>query len=217
MSNTDTEPSNDQLATDGGIDQDVEEIGVEAGAGESWAQAAGRLRDRDDDRWHYCICGARYRSRGAALRCCGDRFDDLDDGGAGQAVSDGGQDVVYYAVGNYDVYHERRDCHYLRRADSVRELVVSTMNGTREPCGGCVDTVDGPDGDGRLVADGGQCPSGTDLPDECPNCGSRKIQGHPSRAPRSLGQMWCPDCEREIWKEASGWWMCGFDGEVVSV
>ena len=144
-----------EIVTDGGLDQDIEEIGVEAGEGESWAEAAGRLRDRDDDRWHYCICGARYRSRAAALRCCGDQFDDLDDGGAGEIVADGGDSVVYYATGNYDVYHERRDCRYLRRADSVRELLVSTMNGTREPCGGCVDTVDGSDSEGRLVADGG--------------------------------------------------------------
>jgi len=31
--------------------------------------------DRDDG-WHYCdLCDARYRNMGAALQCCGDRFE----------------------------------------------------------------------------------------------------------------------------------------------
>lgn len=30
--------------------------------------------------WYRCgLCGARYRGRGAALLCCGGRFDDDDD------------------------------------------------------------------------------------------------------------------------------------------
>ncbi|MBV0925030.1 PadR family transcriptional regulator [Halomicroarcula limicola] len=29
---------------------------------------------REIEEWHHCVCGARYRSRSAALRCCGDRF-----------------------------------------------------------------------------------------------------------------------------------------------
>jgi hypothetical protein len=53
---------------------DVEEIGVPRGDGESWDEAADRLR-RERDRWFVCPCGAAYRSRRAALRCCSDRFD----------------------------------------------------------------------------------------------------------------------------------------------
>lgn len=48
------------------------EAGVPAGEGESWAEAADRLRryGRDEQDWHYCVCGARFRTRRAALRCC---------------------------------------------------------------------------------------------------------------------------------------------------
>jgi len=75
----------DQLVTDGGLDVDIEDIGVAKGEGESWSEVADRLRSRDDDRWHYCVCGARYRSRGAALLCCGERFADE------ELVTDGGR------------------------------------------------------------------------------------------------------------------------------
>jgi len=67
------------------LELDLEEIAVAKEDGESWAETAERLRARDDDRWHYCVCGARYRSRGPALRCCSDRFAD------GEIVTDGGR------------------------------------------------------------------------------------------------------------------------------
>jgi len=77
-------------------DIDIEDIGV--ADGESWGEAAERLRDRDDDRWHYCICGARYRSRGPALRCCSDRFAEIvTDGGIRRRGSQ--RDPVWMAAG----------------------------------------------------------------------------------------------------------------------
>lgn len=53
---------------------DIEEIGVPRGEGESWQEAAERLR-REREHWFACPCGAAYRSRRAAIRCCEDRFD----------------------------------------------------------------------------------------------------------------------------------------------
>ncbi|WP_336329980.1 hypothetical protein [Haloarcula sp. CGMCC 1.2071] len=77
--------------------RDIEDIGV--ADGESWAEAAARLRKRDDDRWHYCICGARYRSRGPALLCCSERFTDE------ELVADGGTptatETKHYADGSF--------------------------------------------------------------------------------------------------------------------
>lgn len=35
-----------------------------------------------DGRHECALCGVAYRSRGSALQCCGDRFDDLEDGSA---------------------------------------------------------------------------------------------------------------------------------------
>lgn len=66
---------------------DIEDIGVAKGDGESWPEVAERLRGRDDDRWHYCVCGARFRSRGPALLCCSERFADE------ELVTDGGQSL----------------------------------------------------------------------------------------------------------------------------
>jgi len=77
--------------------RDIDHIGV--ADGESWAEAAARLRKRDDDRWHYCICGARYRSRGPALLCCSERFTDE------ELVADGGTptatETKHYADGSF--------------------------------------------------------------------------------------------------------------------
>lgn len=69
-------------------------------------------------------------------------------------MTDGGEDVVYYATGMYDVYHHRQDCRYLKLADEITEQRVSTLNGTREPCGVCVD--DNQADAGQLVTDGGE-------------------------------------------------------------
>lgn len=55
-------------------DLDLSEMGVPRGEGESWSDVAGRRRDRGRE-WYRCVCGARYRGRRPALRCCGDRFD----------------------------------------------------------------------------------------------------------------------------------------------
>jgi len=71
------EDAADQLVTDGGLDMNIEKLGTTKANGESWGEVADRLRDRDDDRWHYCACGARYRSRGPALRCCSERFAEI--------------------------------------------------------------------------------------------------------------------------------------------
>jgi len=78
---------------------DIEDLGVAKGEGESWAEVVERLRGRDDDRWHYCICGARYRSRGPALLCCSERFIDEEiatDGGTPTAT-----ETEHYADGSF--------------------------------------------------------------------------------------------------------------------
>ncbi|KOX92802.1 hypothetical protein AMS69_10080 [Haloarcula rubripromontorii] len=76
---------------------DIEDIGVPKGDGESWRAVVARLRSRDDNRWHYCVCGARYRNRGPALRCCSDRF--------AKIVTDGGTptaaETEHYADGSF--------------------------------------------------------------------------------------------------------------------
>lgn len=50
----------------------------------------------DDPDWHDChCCGASYRSRGPALRCCSERFDDVEEPGAITAPDEHGA-VVHH-------------------------------------------------------------------------------------------------------------------------
>ena len=38
--------------------------------------------------WHYCVCGAAYRSVRVAMQCCSDRWNDPDDPFTGPRVVD---------------------------------------------------------------------------------------------------------------------------------
>jgi len=72
---------------------DIDDVGVPNEEGETWDELAQRLR-RERNRWFYCACGAGYRSRRPAVRCCSDQFDDVDlppiedDGATGEDVAD---------------------------------------------------------------------------------------------------------------------------------
>jgi hypothetical protein len=49
--------------------------------------------------WIPCVCcGARYRSRAAALQCCSESFDDPDDPAAPPVATDGGQSPARMAA-----------------------------------------------------------------------------------------------------------------------
>ncbi|GCF13219.1 hypothetical protein Harman_11540 [Haloarcula mannanilytica] len=146
--------------------RDIEDIGV--ADGESWADAAARLRGRDDDRWHYCVCGARYRSRGPALRCCSERFAEIvTDGGTPTAT-----ETKHYADGSFvtcpdcggDLQYQNREVVICPNCDAEFSHFYHT-DGTnqlfRAPDMEQVTTVYDPaddqrDGDEHLVTDGGQ-------------------------------------------------------------
>jgi len=90
----------DCVLTDGGLDVGIEEIGVAKGEGELWGEVADRLRGRDDDRWHYCVCGARYRNRRPALQCCSQRFAEIVTGGRQSIDGTERDEAARYVVGN---------------------------------------------------------------------------------------------------------------------
>ncbi|QIO25529.1 hypothetical protein [Haloarcula sp. JP-L23] len=110
----------------------------------------------DDD--YYCRhCGhsfdepvERERHDESGLPGLAGRLDRMDpDDVGGEPVTDGGDPVVYYATGQYDVYHENRDCRYLKQATSIRESSLRNLAGFREPCGVCASPED------TVVTDGG--------------------------------------------------------------
>ncbi|WP_227015548.1 hypothetical protein [Haloarcula sp. JP-L23] len=195
----DPDDVDDQLVTDGG--QDMVTCCPHCQATQFFAvngSHVGEPARHDDD---YC-CGR-----------CGETFDDPDErarrsdtdtrrGLAGklarmgeekQPMTDGGEAVVYYATGQYDVYHECRDCRYLKQADSIREIAVSTLNGTRDPCGACVEMPDDVT-TGEIVTDGGTPTAAESEYYEdgsfvtCPDCGG-ELQ-YQNRA-----AVLCLDCE----------------------
>ena len=84
--------------------------------------------------------------RGLARRVAATDADDV-----GEPMTDGGQHLVYYASGQYDVYHERSDCRYLANVDTVCEIALSQA-GSRDPCGVCADAEPEPE----ILTDGGQ-------------------------------------------------------------
>lgn len=146
--------------------RDIEDIGV--ADGESWAETAERLRGRDDDRWHYCVCGARFRSRGPALQCCSDRFAEIvTDGGTSTAA-----ETEHYADGSFvtcpdcggDLEYQNREVVICLDCDAEYSHYYA-YDGTNElfraPGMDRVTTVYDPaddqrDDDKELLTDGGQ-------------------------------------------------------------
>ncbi|RLM34086.1 MULTISPECIES: hypothetical protein [unclassified Haloarcula] len=146
-------------------EKDIQNIGV--ADGESWAETAERLRGRDDDCWHYCVCGARYRSRGPALKCCSDRFAErITDGGTQTAT-----ETEHYADGSFvtcpdcggDLNYQNQEVVLCTDCDAEFSHFYAD-NGTNELCRApdmervttVYDPADDQRDDEELVTDGGQ-------------------------------------------------------------
>ena len=47
----------------------------------------------------------------------------------------------------------------------------------------------------------------------CPHC-RNELRTHPTP---ETGLWWCPECERECWRDGPAWFSCGSDGEIEKV
>ena len=56
-------------------DLDIQSIGVPSWKGETWQDAVNRRRRERRSSFDCALCGEWHDSRGAATRCCSERFD----------------------------------------------------------------------------------------------------------------------------------------------
>jgi len=117
------------------------------------------VRDTTDNDYYCRHCSARFdspkereRYAESGLNGLARKLDKAEASDVGEPMTDGGEDVVYYASGMYDVYHDDPDCRYLAAVDTVCEVALSKAAGFREPCGVCADF----ESEQEIVTDGGE-------------------------------------------------------------